>query len=403
MAVWEGEALGGAKGLDDLQLYGDRPRIRQVCQVLSEMGRARRPQATVSPGPVDAGQSLEEIRRITRRSVNDFLGHPQRNQGKSLVISTSPGSGKTTAVAQTLRDSGRTARILVGTKNLAAELAAEHGYTLIEGRNRENCERFDVVEALRDGGHKIGKLACGTPSKPLCPNRGDCPYWAQYQSFGTWVATAELLFNPRYLQDGDVVVVDGADLSRSLVKRFYLAPDAIDRALEQLKGKRWLEVRQILTVVAHALVDAPRYENGPGGPALLGPAVWDHLVSTGCRYGADLPTLIGALPEALKLPNPKAKGAGGLTVEDVKAPPPVAVLRLLEALIEELASFQTGEDLNSRIRLSTVGIDIWKLRDRPEKDAKGNDPAHLPLLVLDATPVEVLVEHLTQRHTGFLM
>ena len=141
-AVWEGEDLGGAKGLDDLLLYGDHPRIRRVCQVPSEMGRARRPRPTSSPGPVDAGQSLEEVRESTRRSVKDFLEHPQRNQGKSLLIKTSPGAGKTTAVAQTLRETGRTARILVGTKNLAAELAAELGYTLIEGRNQDNCERL---------------------------------------------------------------------------------------------------------------------------------------------------------------------------------------------------------------------------------------------------------------------
>jgi len=396
--VWEGQHLGGAKGLDDLLLYGDAPRVRRICEVPSEMGRARRPETTTSPGPVYAGQSLEEVRQLTRRTVRDFLGHPQRNQGKSLLISTSPGSGKTTAVAQALREFGRTASVLVGTKNLAVELAHEHGYTLIEGRNQENWERIDVVEALRDGGHKIGKLACGTPSDPRCPERGDCPYWPQYQPFGMWVAAAELLFNPLFIEHGEVLVVDDADLPRSLVERLNLDLDALERAKEQLRGKRWHGVSQILTVVSHALVDVPRHENGPGGRALLGPAVWDHLVGTACRYGVDLPALIRALPESLKLPAPKAKGKKSLTADDVKAVPSMAVQRLLAALVEGLASFQTGEDFNSRIRLSIAGIDIWNLRGFPKKDAGGKDAANLPLLVLDATPVSALVEHLTQRH-----
>ena len=65
---------------------------------------------------------------------------------------------------------------------------------------------------------------------------------------------------------------------------------------------------------------------------------------------------------------------------------------------QELGSFQTGEDFNSRLRLSSAGIAIWKLRDLPKKMAGGRDLAQAPLLVLDATPVAVLVEHLTQRH-----
>ena len=87
-------------------------------------------------------------------------------------------------------------------------------------------------------------------------------------------------------------MVDNADLSRSLVERLNLDADGLERTLEQLKGKRSSEVRQNLTMVSHALVDAPRHENGPGAPALLGPAVWDHLVSTACRYAADLPALV---------------------------------------------------------------------------------------------------------------
>ena len=244
-AVWESEDLGGCKGLDDLLLCGEYPRIRRVCQVPSELGQAQRPRPTIDSGRLDPGQSLEEVRKLTRRSIKEFLGHPHRNEGQSLLVRTAPGSGKTTAVAQTLRESRLSGRILVGTRRLAAELAHAHGYTLIDGRNEDNCERIDVVEALADAGHDIGKLACGTPSKPRCPHREDCPYWEQFESMGTRVAASEQLFDPRYLEHGDVIVVDDADLSRSLVERHYLDSAALDQALDQLKSKRWREVRQI--------------------------------------------------------------------------------------------------------------------------------------------------------------
>ena len=144
--------------------------------------------------------------------------------------------------------------------------------------------------------------------RPPLSRTGGCPYWQQYQSVGTWVAAAELLFNPLFVQPSEVLVVDDADLPWSLAERIDLDLDALERAKEQLKGKRWHRIRQILTIVSHALVDVPRHENGPGGRAMLGPAVWDHLVGTPCRYRVDPPALIGALPESLKLPTPKAKG-----------------------------------------------------------------------------------------------
>jgi len=39
-AIWEGQALGSAQGLDDLLLLGHYPRIYQVCQVTAERGSA---------------------------------------------------------------------------------------------------------------------------------------------------------------------------------------------------------------------------------------------------------------------------------------------------------------------------------------------------------------------------
>lgn len=99
----------------------------------------------------------------------------------------SPGTGKTTEVGHAVLSTRVKARVFVGTRNLARELAETFGYTFIEGRNEDNCQRIDVVHALGEGGHDVGRLACGTPAEPRCPVLQSCAYWQQYHQSGTWV------------------------------------------------------------------------------------------------------------------------------------------------------------------------------------------------------------------------
>jgi hypothetical protein len=257
---------------------------------------------------------------------------------------------------------------------------------------------MEVVQALSEAGHEVGKLACGTPSHPKCPFRATCPYFKQFYLIGPRIGAAEQLFNPRFLDGGDALVVDDADLSRSLVERYRLTIEVLARSVEQLKGKHWLPVRRLLSLVHHAVVDAPQREDGQAAQPLLGAAVRDHLARTAYRYWEDLSAMVYTMPRVRLLPNPSAQDGAALSPEDVRAVPPASVLRILQALREELPSFLTGEEFNCRIRLDAGGIDVWQLRELPDDTPEGKSFADLALLVLDATPVEAFVTQLTQRH-----
>ncbi|MCK9494914.1 MAG: DUF3854 domain-containing protein, partial [Dehalococcoidia bacterium] len=219
VAVWEGADLGGPKGLDDLFRAGGRPRIRRATVVPSSFGDRRLPYATDTAGHVDGGGSLAEARALTATAIDTFVGDARANAGKALLISSSAGVGKSTALARSVREHRTAARVLVGTKQLATELSAEHGYVPIEGRNEENCERSDVAHALGEAGHDVERLACGTQEEPRCPARATCGYWAQFQEPGPRVAATEQLFNPHFLTGGSVAALDDADLLRSVVER----------------------------------------------------------------------------------------------------------------------------------------------------------------------------------------
>jgi hypothetical protein len=148
VAVWEGEDVGGPKGIDDLVHAGGKLRIRRAFFIPAEIGQSRRPRPGHLSGAVEQGSNLEEVRSLTTRTVEDFLGHPRGNQGKALLVSTSPGVGETTAVASAIYKSGGSFRVAVGTKRLAKELSEQFGYILIEGRNENSCQRMDLIQAL---------------------------------------------------------------------------------------------------------------------------------------------------------------------------------------------------------------------------------------------------------------
>ena len=128
LALWEGADVGGPKGIDDLLHAGGTLRLRRVCLVPSALGQPRRPRPAAEAGPIDRGQSLAEVRRLTSQAVGEFLVHHRRHQGQALLVSTSPGTGKTKAVADAIARSSASLRIVVGTKRLAGELAAQYGY-----------------------------------------------------------------------------------------------------------------------------------------------------------------------------------------------------------------------------------------------------------------------------------
>lgn len=390
-AVWEGADVGGPKGIDDLLQAGRRPRIRAVPVPLAALGNPRRPYPVDQPGPVDRGGTLAAARRETARAIDQFVAAGSAHAGKARLIASAPGTGKSTALAQAFQRHRSAARVLVGTKHLAAELAAEHGYVLVTGRSAENCERFDVVQRLGEAGHDVERLACGTPAEPHCPVRAACRYWAQFQQPGPRVAATEQLFNPPFLAGGSILALDDAELARSLVNRCSVPADVITRALDQLVHQRREPVRAVLQLLLHAITDAP-------AQSLIGPAVWDQLATTAARYSCDLVAVLNALPATLTLPEPDRGAHGDLTAAAVDAAPPATILQILNALRAELSSFQSGEDFNSGLRLSARGIEAWTLRE-PVSDRQGVPLLpRMALLVLDATPVDALVAHVMRDH-----
>ena len=393
-AVWEGADVGGPKGLDDLVQAGGRPRVRPVVHPPPGISERRIPEPTDAAGPVDAGMTLSQARDITRGKIEQFL--TQRRPGQALVVSSAPGTGKTTAVAAALRRRGTAARIVVGTRRLAAETAEEHGYAVVQGRNAGNCARSAVVAALGTRGHDVARLTCGSEAEPRCPERAQCPYWDQFDAAVPLIGTAEQLWNPHFLRGAGVIVIDDADLTRSLVERVAISAATLGRAVEQLERRRRPAAVALLPLMHHAVIAAPRREDGRPGPALIGPAVWDHLAKTASRYGEDLCVRVEALPHRPSLPTPEADGP--LTVEDVEAVPPAHIRRLFAALQEERPAFQSGDPFNSRLRLDANGIELAALRDHARIRGGRACVADTALLVLDATPIPALVDHLTREH-----
>jgi hypothetical protein len=181
---------------------------------------------------------------------------------RALLIKSSPGAGKTAAVAAAVHERRVSARIVTGSLRLARELAMTHGYALVEGRHPGNCQRHDVVQALGQAGHEVEALACGRSDKPRCPFRHDCAYWRQFEQDGPRVGAAEQLFNRNFLAGGRLAVVDDADLMRALVERVFLSKEDLGRAYRLLRGSRRALQRRLLVILGHAILDAPCRDDG---------------------------------------------------------------------------------------------------------------------------------------------
>jgi hypothetical protein len=400
IAVWDGADVGGPKGLDDLFLAGGYPRLRAVSFAPPTITTRRLPYRTTTSGPVARGVSLAEARTTTTRAIHHFLRDSRRvgqnGKARAQAITSSPGTGKTSAVATVLHKHA-TARIVVGTAKLAEEQATAFGYELVQGRNPENCARIDVVNALAKDGHDVAKLACGSTDDRLCPHRAECPYFAQFEQPGILIGATEQLYNPLFLRPASVAVVDDGDLARAAIESHAVPLSALERAHKQLGRRANKAVKGLIPLLEHALIDAP-------DEALIGPAVWDHLARTAVRNAIPLAELVRALPDKPTLPSPQPDASGQVTVAAVEAVPPATLRRVLAALKEELPAFECGEDFNSRLRLRWDAergervIEVQRLRQGPTDKLGKNLLAEIPLLVLDATPIPALVDHLTRLH-----
>ena len=395
--VWEGCEVGGPKGLDDLCLAEGRPRLRRFTATPSAMGQRRTPREVPMAGDVDRGVTISDARKTTTDAIDEFIANAERHRGEACLVQTPPGSGKTTAAAESLKNASAHGRILVGTSALATEVSGKFGYAQIHGRNEDNCERIDVVGALAMDGHDIEELACGTEKKPRCPYRDRCAYWQQFDQVGTRVAAAEQLFNPRFLAGGNVVVADDAELLRIAIERHVLTTETLWRGYDALARRRREPARRVVAAVGRALMEI-QVDDDVHLP-LLGARVWDRLVQSARRHQVDLGSAIASLPKAGTLPPPGEGETDVLTVEAVESAVPATIKSLLDALSDELPSFLSGEDFNSCLRIDGEGLHVFRMREPATDRQQRLILAELPLLVLEATPISALVERLTAQHT----
>jgi hypothetical protein len=86
-----------------------------------------------------------------------------------------------------------------------------------------------------------------------------------------------------------------------------------------------------------------------------------------------------------------------MTLGDIERLAPASLRDLIVALVEEAPAFETGEEFNSRVRISSSGIQVSRLRAHVDRDGVLLIAA-IPLLVLDATPIPALVDHLCSAH-----
>lgn len=392
------------KGLDDLLLAGGRPR-RRGCHRTQPVGftQRRRPR----PAPVDAvepGMSPRQGRELVAERIEQFVR--TASPGEAQLIQASPGLGKSYALGRALRAFARTALVLFGTKKVAYEWAAQFGFTVLEGRNRRNCERMDVVEALTDGGYDVERYACGTAGEPHCPFRGNCVYYQQFDPGGTIVAVTEQLWNRHALTGRDLIVLDDADLMRALVARGRASTEQLGQALRYLSGPRYVTVSKLV----FALLLASASHASDRRP-LLGARAWDAISQAASTLGFDL---LGALKQledeerfydrdrqprkSPRWPAPRRKGGEPLQAQDVGRLPSKVIRTIIDVLLEEARAFGRGSDLNSYLRIARDGIDVQRLKPALSSDSGTPEVTNAAMLVLDATPIAPLTNWVLQDH-----
>jgi hypothetical protein len=386
IGVWE-EVDG--KGLDDLHVAGRRPRLRDVPRHAALTRRS--PEPTPAPGPVPAGTELMETQEATRAVIHRHLRHPREQAGQLLVVAAGPGTGKSTAAITELVRQGK-GRILTATHTRAEEIAAAYpAIRAVRGRNADNCQRIDVVQAARQKGYDPALAVC-----QRCPVRDACTadgYYSQFRGRGVLVGPVEFVQSPEFLRGGGAVVLDDAPLDRALIdERHATAAETLTLAAAVGPGP----LRELLTVVQRA-VDALRTDAaGHFTPPRIAAAAWDCLA----RAAGSADRLL-ALIDALRDQDAQDFGPAGGVPEaaDFDALPPAIIARLVQLLRRERDSFAAGDEWNSGLTLSPAGLELRTLRT-PVLDAEKDRPllSHRPVLVLDATPLSALIDAFARTH-----
>lgn len=383
-AVWD---VQDGKGIDDLLANGGRPRLRTIAR--RPAFSARLPEVTDTPTPVEVGRSMDIVRHETQRRVREFIAHPQVNKGHMQVIASPPGVGKTDAALKAIRDQRVVARYAVATNAKAQEMEQDYPgiVTAVEGRNKDNCQNFPVVEAARKKHHDIWGVVCEhCPFLDSCRTKRGEYYW-QFEQGGSLAGPSELLFSGSFMKRGEVIILDDAALDRSMIDLRQISAGDITQLAQAADSD---ELRELLLVILRAIVSASDSSQKQLAPPMIGPRAWDALARA-AGASSKLIELIQATPNAQDtLPGQDGEP---VTVEDIEAAPSADLGVLLDLLKDECHGFATGEEFNSGVSLHPGGIELRRIRPMVT-DRETSEPviAERAVLVLDATPLMPLYD-----------
>ncbi|MGE0653180.1 MAG: hypothetical protein AB7P12_15755 [Alphaproteobacteria bacterium] len=380
--VWPAD---DGKGLDDLLAAGHMPMLRTVPR--RPAVSARKPHAIPQPGRVAAGKPLAEVQAETEHVIGEFVRQRRTKHGRVKMVRVQPGVGKSTAVAQAIKKHGSAARILVSTKEKAAEVeSAAPWIRAVDGRNSQNCQSFDVAEAARKKHHDVQQVVCQQcPALTTCRTSG---YYSQFEQPGPLVGTVEMLYSGSFMRNGDLTVLDDPGLDRAMIEtRKVPAATALQLACVVSPGVD----RELMLVVQRAI--DTRREIAEYAPPLIGPPAWDALARAAGGAGR-LIELVRATSNAQDiLPSPADHGP--LTVEDIERAPDAVLGRLVELLKSEVDDFARRREFNSGLSIHPGALEIRTARPMLVDEKTGRSLLQdKALLILDATPIMPLYDQL---------
>ncbi len=393
--------INAGKGIDNLLVGGGTYQL--VDRYQNPVPRARVPRPCAETGQVDGGETLEEAQTKTAERIHHrFL---RGYQNTIVLIAPPPGTAKTGSVLREQETSNRRVAWGTATHRQADELVARaadapcrcgirrsdcphhrvelhHDY----GRNADNCERLDVVEAAREAGYgaRVGPWICGTAAHPICPLFQDCAFQLQFEREGSHVASSEIVTQrPTSTGQMSVVILDDLDSSR-LISEQHITPSLLQRAERSADAA---PVRPLLGVLKRAV-------EATGDPVYHRPA-YDALDLAARGSGTTLERVLADTPSVFALaPEP--------TAEAYNQALPGQLVDLVELLHEEFALYRTGIEFTSGLRISGSGIDITRLLRPTVKKDGTTSLTGKAVAVLCSTPDPVLRQWMGQLNLEVL-
>ena len=135
------------------------PKMRTV--VRRPAVSARKPQAIPEPGPVTPGKPLAEVQAETEKVIGEFVRQRRTKHGRVKLVQDATGRGQ----EHGRREGHPEARVCSAHPG-EHEGKGQRGRggrpvdSAVEGRNAQNCQNIDVVNAARKKGHDVSQLVC---------------------------------------------------------------------------------------------------------------------------------------------------------------------------------------------------------------------------------------------------